>query len=141
MPATKQQKKLSPEQTDRLWQRYLSEESIFNDRLNFFLVLESILLGAVITLFGQNNFTQREFILRLSALLGFVLTIIWIYVSARQKWVLGIVRRIAFEKLDEFRLSELEIAKGRWPIRIRTLLAHVIPLSFLLVWIIIQFII
>lgn len=141
MPITKQSNKFSLEQRERLWQRYLSEEGIFNDRLNFFLVLESLLLGAVITIFAQNNFVQREFILKLSALLGLVLTLIWFYVSARQKWVLDIVRRKAVENLVEFRLTQLEISKGRWPIKIGSVLAYIVPLSFLVVWIILQFII
>lgn len=135
-----EKKGLPAEQVDRLWQRYLSEEEIFNNRLNLFLVLESLLVGAVITIIGQTSLgPHRSLVLRVSMFLGLGLTIVWIYVSARQKWVLGIVRQMARDHCPEFSRAESLLESGRWPVKIRSLLAHVVPTIFLLVWIILQF--
>ncbi len=38
---------LDNEQKNRLWQHKMNEEAMFNSRLNFFLVFESVLLSVV----------------------------------------------------------------------------------------------
>ena len=39
--------KLDSDQINRLWEHGLHEDEVFNNRLNFFLVFESVLLGMV----------------------------------------------------------------------------------------------
>jgi hypothetical protein len=140
MSKISQPKKLTQDQLDRLWQRYISEEEIFNNRLNFFLVLESVLLGVTMTLYSQGNFGgSQALILRSSALLGLGLTLVWLYIAAKQKWILAIVRKTARANLPEFATLEEELEQGPWPFHIRTLLAYIVPSLFLLTWVILQF--
>src|SRR3990170_655117 len=86
--------KLTNEEANRLWQHGTHEENIVNSRLNFFLVLESILLGVVAMLFGQNPpAINQDFILRAFLFLGLALTIVWAYIAARQKYVFDNLRK------------------------------------------------
>ena len=132
---------LTDAQANRLWQYWRTEESIFNERFNLFLVLESVLFGVLILFFGQSNpIRDRKLILRLATFLGLTLTIVWAYVSARQNYVLEIVRRNVHHSLPVYVEVEKEIGRVRWPIHVRTLLSYVIPEIFILVWIVLLFI-
>lgn len=123
------------EQSARIWERYSSEEEIFNNRLNFFLILETLLLGGVIAFVGQST-PDRYTLIVLSPIIivGNFLTLVWVYIQARQKYVLDAVRRWAYQHLPEFRAMEDDIYSKYWPLKIRNLLAYIIPLVFLVTW-------
>ena len=56
------------------------------NRLNFFLVFESVLLGVVGLLYSRPN--SSVLVLKLIVLLGLSLTAIWAYIQARQNYLL-----------------------------------------------------
>ncbi len=62
------------DQIDRLWQHGLHEDNIFNNRLNFFLVFESVLLGVVAMLFGTP--TPNVDVIRTIIILGIAITVV-----------------------------------------------------------------
>lgn len=63
------------EQMNRLWEHRHYMSSTFYNRLNFFLVFESVLLGVVGILYSKSN--SVTLILKMIVLLGLVLTLIW----------------------------------------------------------------
>ena len=52
----------TPDEISRLWEHGLHEDKIFNERLNFFLVFESVLIGVVASLY--NAPTSKTFVVR-----------------------------------------------------------------------------
>jgi hypothetical protein len=132
--------KLTSEEASRLWQHGIHEENILNSRLNFFLVLESILLGVVAMLFGQNPpATNQNFILRAFLFLGLALTIVWAYIAARQKYVFDSLRKRVRETLPEYAETIKIREQVRWPFSNLSLLSYVVPAIFILIWIALQF--
>jgi hypothetical protein len=130
---------LTSEQADRLWQHGLHEDNVFNDRINFFLVIEAILLGSVATLFGQISANGR-FVLLAFIAFGFILTLIWWYVSARHMYVLEGLRKRAREVFPEYAatrtMREGERERKRWLVSANWLLAHAVPVIFILIWVV-----
>lgn len=128
------------EEASRLWQHAMHEETILNNRLNFFMVVESVLLGILGMLFGQTtNTPNREFILRTFMILGLALTMVWQYVAARQLYAFESVRKRARESLPEYATTRTEREKVRWRLSNLKLLCYVVPGIFFLVWIVLQF--
>jgi len=132
--------KLTNEDASRLWQHIIHEEDTLNNRLNFFLVLESILLGVVAMLLGQNPLASNQnFILRAFLFLGLALTIIWAYVAARQKYVFDSLRKRVIETLPEYAETIKIREQVRWPFSNLSLLSYVVPAIFIVIWIALQF--
>ncbi|PWH12404.1 MAG: hypothetical protein DDG60_13365 [Anaerolineae bacterium] len=140
-----QAEKLSNEAINRLWQHGIHEDEIFNNRLNFFLVLESVLFAVVAMLLsasaGGNTPQKQIIILRLIAILGLALTVVWTYVQARQKYVLDRLQTRMKKYIPEYAETFQEREKMRWPFSNRTLLTYVIPSLFIIIWIVLQFVI
>ncbi len=65
---------------ERIWQHALHEENVFNDRLNFFLLAEAMLLVFYATTMGDVSIPTLEVI----AALGILLTAFWILINVRQ---------------------------------------------------------
>lgn len=121
------------DQINRIWQHGLHEEGLFNNRLNFFLVLESILFFIVAAFI--NSGASRPFVLRSFTLFGLLITLVWAYVQARQRYVLKVLEQRIRDTAPEFRATDRELLRTRWPISNLTLLTYVVPGLFVLVWI------
>jgi len=83
--------KLSVEQINRLWQHRLHEDTMFNTRMNFFVVFESILIAVVGILF--TNLLSSKPILISIIVLGIIITIIWTYIQGKQKFLLDFLKK------------------------------------------------
>jgi len=70
----------SAAECERAWQHALHEENVFNDRLNFFLLAEAMLLVFHAEVIGKIG----EAGLLMIGLLGVVITILWVIINARQ---------------------------------------------------------
>lgn len=123
-----------------LWHHALHEDNIFNDRLNFFLVIESILLAVIAMLFEHTN-TNKEIILRLFMGLGFFLTIIWTFVSARQMYILNLIRNRIKNNIQNYANTIKELEKIKWSLSNTLLLSYFIPFTFIVIWILLQFVV
>ena len=134
--------KLTVEQANRLWEHGMHEDNNLNNRLNFFLTLESVLLGLVAILFGQSPSNPNFIIvLRIFLGMGLFITIIWAYVAARQKYVFDSLRQYVRENMSEYD-SILKVRERKsWPLSNNSLLSYVLPASFIIIWIILQFIV
>ncbi len=133
------------DKANRLWEYLITEQEIFNNRLNFFLAVETILLSSLAVIIGQgNSINNYEKLLTLFLLLGLSLTIIWVYIQARQNCVLSVVRERAHLYLPDIKETQKQIDSRLDSysrrcfirrIRIRHMLSYVIPSIFLIVWI------
>lgn len=113
------------------------EDQIFNDRLNFFLVFESVLLGVVGILY--NDQPSKTSFLKLMILLGFLLTVIWGYIQARQKYILDGIKKRLKEIDPVYQITLSERAKTKWPFSATSLLTYVIPIIIVVAWVILFF--
>ena len=122
---------------DRLWQHGLHEDVIFNERLNFFLVFESLLIATVASLYNspQPNF----FVIRFIIIIGLLLTGVWSYVQICQKQTLVDLK----EQTKNLDRDYAEILKRRSDsgLRISTisLLAYWVPFLVSLIWFVLLF--
>lgn len=74
---------------NRMWEHALHEDNFFNDRLNFFLVFESVSFGVIGALFTREP--SDDTILRLLALFGLFVSLLWMYIQARNKNLLDVI--------------------------------------------------
>jgi hypothetical protein len=116
--------------TDRAWQYKLHEEMIFYQRINFFLIAESMLFVAFTTLLGSTA-NYREFLVVL-ALLGFLLGLVWLYVGARQLYVIDYVSRYCRETYAEY--AQLKDRRYEPVFSSTKMLAYFVPVMVLIVW-------
>jgi hypothetical protein len=128
---------LDNEELRRLWEHRLHVDNEFYSRLNFFLIFESVLLGVVGALYSKTN--QIMFVLRVIAILGFCITLVWAYVQARHTYLLDAINARCIEVMPEYRATIEYWKKTKWPLSTRWLLAYVIPILIALVWIILIF--
>ena len=65
-----------------MWEQLLHEDNKYSQRLNFFLVFESVLLGTIGAIYSR---PLADFqLLQYLALFGLIITNLWFYVQARQ---------------------------------------------------------
>ena len=125
---------LDNEELRRLWEYKLQVDNEFYSRLNFFLIFESVLIGAVGALYSKTN--QVMLVLRVIAFLGLCITLVWAYVQARHKYLLDAINALCREKMPEYKATIEYFNKTKWPLSTRWLLAYVIPTLIVLVWVI-----
>lgn len=115
---------------DRLWQHLLHDDVIFNERLNFFLVIQSVLVAITGFLFGAQP--RDTLLLRIMSTLGVLMSLIWWYVQARQYQFLRQLKRRVANLASEY----AETLSGHRRISSTFLLAYVIPALFLALWVV-----
>ena len=125
---------LTSEQKNRLWEQHLRTDEVFYDRLNFFLVFESILLGVVVTLFSKSS--PEKLVLVTIICLGLVITILWAYTQARQKYIRDRQQARTQEVLPEYQAIVEDRERGKWPFSSVKLLTYGVPVLIALVWIV-----
>lgn len=128
---------LESDQINRLWEQSLHVDNIFYERLNFFLIFESVLMGVVGVLYSRPN--PIILVPKVISILGFCITVIWIYVQARHKHILNVVGTRAKEMMPDVRITLERIDQVKWPISATWLLAYVVPLLIVTVWIFLLF--
>ena len=73
-------RELSPDAINRLWQHGAHEERLFHDRLNYFSLLEMGLLSVYGILYNKEP--ALGFLLPLT-IVGFLFTLLWLFIQAR----------------------------------------------------------
>jgi hypothetical protein len=127
--------KLDNDQVNRLWEHKLHVEDNFYNRLNFFLVFESLFLSsAVSAVFNHPPLLSGKIVLIMITCLGFLLTILWGYAQARQKYLLDDLRIYLHELLPEYEATHKRRDKVKWPISSMNLLTYLVPPLIGLVW-------
>ena len=131
----------SKDQLARLWEHALLQDELFVQRSNFFLVAESLLVVAYTGILGLSLGTHEQpWRLRVAALVlaifGFLLTVIWAFVNARQRQVLLDLHKRAREAFPEYRrtIEERKLPGGR--ISGTMLIAYWVPVLAAVMWLI-----
>jgi hypothetical protein len=121
------------DQINRLWDHGNHEDIMFNERLNFFLVFEGILIAVVGQLYSKTP--PDIFIVKATIVLGLLTTLIWWYVQIQQKIILEDVLERGRDLIPEYRVTLDRRERKRLPIRVIPLLAYCIPGLVLAFWI------
>jgi hypothetical protein len=132
------------EQRDRLWQHRLHIEDLLYTRLNFFLIFESVLLAVVGALYSKTG--QSTLALRVIIVLGFCITLVWLYVQHNVKQLLFILHERACANFPEFKESMKRMLSKRKVVRklgtdnpATLLLTYGVPVLVALVWVFLLF--
>ena len=125
---------LDSDQINRLWQHASHSQNRFDNRLNFFLVFESVLLGVVGVLYSRPS--PAKVVLIALICLGFVLTAFWEYIQARERYLLNDLETQLKEVAPEYRETVMRRERMKWPISSTALLAYGVPALVALIWIV-----
>jgi hypothetical protein len=126
--------KLDPDQINRLFEHGLHVDTMLHNRMNFFLVFESVLLSVVSVLYSRPS--SPKAVLFTIICLGFVLTLLWGYIQARQKWVRDSLKAFRREVMPEYEMTMKRREQVKWPIDSTTLTTYGVPPLVGLVWIV-----
>ncbi len=135
---------LDSEQSRRLWEYRLHVENQLYSRLTFFLIFESVLLGVVGALYSKIGLSIL--ILRAIVILGFCITVVWLYIQHNIKQIFFVLDNRARDNFPEHKESMKRIQKVRKvesrlgieaPATI--LLTYVVPGLVALAWILLLF--
>lgn len=119
------------EQRDRFWQHAIHEDGQYNERLNFFLLFESVLLGVVAALYSKSNAVVDTTLWSVT-ILGLIITLLWMNIQAYHKYYLDTFSP-RLEQLPEFKVTAAYNRK--WKLHVtRSILSYVIPLAVALIW-------
>jgi hypothetical protein len=117
----------------RLWQHRLHEDLLFNERHNFFLVAESLLVVAYSELY------DRTAPAAIVAGAGLLLALVWVYVAARMRAIGLAVHARSCEQLPDFaetwRLRPRWLTSRAWPSS-GFVFAYVVPVLLAVLWIV-----
>jgi hypothetical protein len=123
--------KFDNDQINRQWELFLRAEDNFYNRLNFFLVFESVLLGIIGVLYSRPNPAIPMLIVL--GVLGLILTGIWAYTQWRQLYICRDLRNYLGDILPEYKA--ILARRKRWLISSMVLLTFV-PAVVSLVWLV-----
>ena len=124
---------MSDEQKRRLWEHALHEDEQYNDRLNFFLIFESVLLGVMGAVFTRADASRP--VLIAIALLGVIITLVWINIQAFHHFYVNSFNP-RLETFEEFQKT-LEYSRLWWPDWGRQLLSFGVPIAVTGIWIVV----
>ena|SRR5688572_29205000 len=125
---------------ERLLQHGIHEENVFYNRLNFFLIFESVLFTALLTAYGSDKQPPPLLMWTVPAV-GYATSLFWLVVQYdKLMLVKTLVDRIV-EHLPEFGVTIARAqAKGGANIRATEALALIVPYLFILLWIWVVFV-
>ena len=130
---------LDQKHAEMMWQHKENCISHFFNFANFFLVSQSILLAAYSTIYSKQE--APETIVITIILIGLVLSILWLYILSKQKYIIDLLKDTCETKLPEYRLHREMRKKSKIFIFSNSgLFAYFLPCLFLLVWAIVAYI-
>ena len=127
------EQRLDNEQINRLWQHIAATQSRFDTRLNFFLIFESVLIGVAGILYSRPIMAKIPLLFIIC--LGILLTAIWQYIQARERYILDDLESKLLEVSQEYRETVARRERVKWPIGTTALLAFGVPPLVVLIWI------
>jgi hypothetical protein len=125
------------EQIERLWQCRNNVITYFNSFVGSFLVAESVLLAVVGMLASSDSAMDK---IRFPIIfLGFVLTILWMYVQAKQRLIIQNLKKVCLENIPEYKEQQNLRQNSVWKFSTTRLLTFVLPILFAAIWIFILY--
>jgi hypothetical protein len=132
--------KLSREEKERIFTHGLHEEGIFYNRLNFFLVFESLLVAAFASSLSATGAPPTEINI-LVCVVGFFVSVLWWYAQVNKLVLLRVLERRSLEAFREFRES-IWMANQSRRLHVRDaneILGHGLPGIFVVLWLLIGY--
>ncbi|HEU0013605.1 MAG TPA: hypothetical protein VFQ45_07960 [Longimicrobium sp.] len=124
------------QEKDRLFAHALHEDTIYHERLNFFVVFESVLLGIVAALHGSQR-PVSTWSLVLLTICGISITGFWVHVQWYQRAIVLTLLETAETNLPEFAKTRSAVRARRGPVgrlRASAVLTFGIPFIVLVMW-------
>ena len=129
------EKETNEQRSDRLWMYRNQTEDVYYERLNFFLVSESMILVAFSTVLAIDD--RPGFVLYVMSVLGVLLSLVWLAVSHRQSQVISSIRKLtedACPSYGEIRATRPKASYSSW-----WLLTYFVPVLTILTWSLLMF--
>jgi hypothetical protein len=126
-------KRFDEPQASRLFQHAMHEDILFNERLNFFAVFESLLLATTATLFSSRQLVTTILAL-FFAVLGMLITAGWMWIQHRQLVMLTVLVRRSEFHVPEFKETRILARGKRLRLRSGVLLAYFVPSIVFAMW-------
>jgi hypothetical protein len=126
-------KRFDEPQASRLFEHAMHEDMLFNERLNFFAVFESLLLATTATLFSSRQLVTT-FLALFFAVLGVLITAGWMWIQHRQLVTLTVLVRRSEFHVPEFKETRILSRGKRRRGRSSALLAYFVPSVVLAMW-------
>lgn len=116
--------------TDVLWSYKLHEEMVLYQRLNFFVVAESMLFAAYATLLAGSG--KGAGLMTAISILGLFLGFISIYINIRQTYIINLVSLACQQKFIDY--ANLKAQRALAPVSSLFILTYAVPLAIILAW-------
>lgn len=123
---------MKPEDINRAWTHRQILELNFNNRLNFFLLFQSILLAATVNGIGQGS---DHIILYAICIFGGVVTILWWLIQSKEYHMLCAVKNYLREHDENYRERRKLYVNYLSKFSVNQLLSKVIPPMLTLMWV------
>ena len=128
-------RKLDDREVERLFSHGLHEDGVFNDRLNFFLVFESVLLATFATLYARDRDISAALLVAL-ATVGIFITMLWAFVQRHQRLMLKVLVNRARQNVREYDETKRMVDELRgWSVSSLSIMTYAIPAAVLAMWI------
>jgi len=120
------------EDINKAWEYYKHVDNLYTGRTNFFLIAESMLLLAFVSIFAVDplKFKFSNIIKGGIAALGLIYTISWQYLNLRLEKRMNYLTK-EYLKKDKVYKEYIESAKG---IESKIILSYILPLFTILLW-------
>jgi hypothetical protein len=123
---------VNEQEQKRLWEFTLHEDELFNERQGLFLIAQSMLAVAYTTaLLGTGHAVARPI-----AIVALVVSVMWLYVSARHTRVIGLIQSKAKETFPEYEAITAARQFPWIPLRSRYVVAFAVPIAIGALWIV-----
>jgi hypothetical protein len=127
-------RKLNEHDADRLFSHALHEDGVFNDRLNFFLVFESVLLATFAALYASERDISAYLMVGL-AIVGMFITFLWGFVQRHQRLMLKVLVKRSKQNVLEYAETKSMVDELRgWNVSALTIMTYLIPGAVLVMW-------
>lgn len=126
---------LEKDEMNRLLTHGLHEETVFYNRLNFFSVLQSVLVAAIVSSAPTTD-TPGVFVIQAIAVLGLAVSGVWWYAQVSKLRLLNALGDRAKWRLHELRESVMFAERYRLsPLSANRMMAHAFPMLFAGTWV------
>lgn len=117
---------------DRLWEHRQSINGDFNNLSNYFMLAQSFLLVVALSNSGEARASHFAVII-----LGFALTLIWLYVQSKQRYLLNHLKKRCSAEFPEYAETRQQRVHLMWQFSNIWIMAVLVPVLFTITWVVI----
>lgn len=117
---------------NRLWEHRQNLNQDFNSLSNYFMLAQSFLLVVALSNSGEALVQHLAVII-----LGFALTLIWLYVQSKQRYLLTHLKKRCAAEFPEYAETRQQREHPIWQFSNTWIMAVLVPLLFTAAWVVI----